>query len=89
MNNGSFTEKRIHIALLVLAAVIFALFSINTNIWFDECYSLAAVSHDISELPGVLMDDVHPFLYYFMLKAVFVVCGGSVIAMRLFSALGM
>lgn len=89
MNNGSFTEKRIHIALLVLAAVIFALFSINTNIWFDECYSLAAVSHDISELPGVLMDDVHPFLYYFMLKAVSVVCGGSLIAMRLFSALGM
>lgn len=86
---GFFTVKRVHIGVLVLAAVVFALFSINTNIWFDECYSLAAVSHDIQDLTSVLIDDVHPFLYYFMLKAVSLVCGGSVVAMRLFSAFGM
>lgn len=83
------TVKYIHIFILVFCAVLFALSSINTNIWFDECYSVAAVSNDISDTVGILTDDVHPFLYYFMLKALTVFTGDSIIAMRLFSALGM
>ncbi len=81
--------KRIHIAILIFCALLFALSSINTNIWFDECYSVAAVSNNVSDMVGVLTDDVHPFLYYFLLKAVHALTGGSIIAMRLFSALGM
>ena len=81
--------KRLHVVVLVLGAILFAAVSVNTNIWFDECYSLAAVSNSLSDMPRVLTDDVHPFLYYFMLKAVSFVTNGSLIAMRLFSALGM
>lgn len=81
--------KRMHVSVLILGAVIFALASINGNVWFDECYSIAAVSGSIAEMPSVLTDDVHPFLYYFMLKLAHVLTGGSLVAMRLFSALGM
>ncbi len=81
--------KLIHIAILIFCALLFALSSINTNIWFDECYSVAAVSNNASDMVGALTDDVHPFLYYFLLKAVHALTGGSIIAMRLFSALGM
>lgn len=89
MANSSYKIKRMHIAVLILGAVIFGFSSINGNVWFDETYSIAAVSHEITELSDVLIDDVHPFLYYFMLKALTLLTGGSLIAMRLFSALGM
>ncbi len=75
--------------MLAFGAIIFAFTSLNGNVWFDECYSLAAISHSGDELISVLTDDVHPFLYYFMLKAVSLVCGTSVPLLRLFSALGM
>ena len=89
MNDRSNLTKRIHIALLVMGAVIFASVSLSGNIWFDECYSVAAVSHSVFEMPKILLDDVHPFLYYVLLKAVSLLTGGNFTAMRLFSALGM
>lgn len=89
MTNCSRFTKRLHIAVLVFGAAVFAACAFNTNIWFDECYSVAAVSGDLSSLVPVLTDDVHPFLYYFLLKPVYHLGGGSLIVMRLFSALAM
>lgn len=89
MNNCPKAIKYTHIALLILGAMVFASVSLSGNIWFDECYSVAAVSQSVADMPGILLDDVHPFLYYIMLKAVSLLTGGSLVAMRLFSALGM
>lgn len=89
MSDTSPVIKRIHVFVLVLGAVLFASVSLNGNVWFDECYSIAAVSHGASSMARVLLLDVHPFLYYVLLKAVAYLTGGSMIAMRLFSALGM
>lgn len=89
MTKSSTLTKRLHIAVLIFGAALFSVCAANANIWFDECYSLAAVSCSASDIVSVLTDDVHPFLYYFLLKAVYHLTGHSLFAMRLFSAFGM
>ena len=53
--------------------------------WFDESYTIALVSHDISEIIRIDSNDVHPVLYYLLLKAVTCIFGNSILVARLFS----
>ena len=77
-----------HIVLLVIGTAIFTLFAFNKNIWFDEAYTIGLVRHGVADIFKLHIYDVHPFLYYFLLKIFTFVFGSSLLSMRLFSVIG-
>lgn len=60
----------------------------HEGIWFDESLSAAYASHSFKEILQLLSWDSHPPLYYFLLSLVRRIFGGSLFALRSFSALG-
>ena len=80
----------IALAALTLSVILFNLVAaFHGNIWFDESYSMALASHALPEIIAIGATDVHPVLYYVMLRIIYLVFGPSVLAMRLFSVCGM
>lgn len=83
------------VSLIALAALTHSVILFNLvaafhgNIWFDESYSMALASHALPEIIAIGATDVHPVLYYVMLRIIYLVFGPSVLAMRLFSVCGM
>lgn len=55
--------------------------------WYDEAYTINLVHQSFGHLWHVTANDVHPPLYYILLKLYTYICGDSVIALRIFSAL--
>lgn len=76
--------------LLVLFALVLAglgvLFLWNENFWLDEYFSIhLADTIDWAEIPAYTATDVHPPLYYYILKLFVTVLGHSHIVYRLAS----
>ena len=71
--------------ILIIAAIAYISLSFGTGLWYDEVYSMAMVRHSFSEICSITAQDVHPPLYYFMLKCFIAPFGYSVIAARVFS----
>jgi len=76
------------VVLLFIGAGFLLISAFQANIWFDESYSVAIVSHSFSEIWSIGSHDVHPVLYYWALHVVYLAFGSNIIAFRLFSALG-
>lgn len=55
------------------------------SIWFDESFTWRLIQFPISELISRTAADVHPPLYYILVKAWAVVFGSSILALRSFS----
>lgn len=81
-------ENVLHIALIVLGAILILIPAFHTNIWFDESYSVGLVKHSFGEIWTIGGNDVHPILYYWMLKIINLLFGSNIIAYRIFSAIG-
>jgi len=81
-------DRIVSIALLVVGGGFLLVSVFQSNIWFDESYSVAIASHSFSEIWSIGSHDVHPVLYYWMLHLVYLAFGSSIIAFRLFSVLG-
>ena len=81
-------ENILHIALIILGAILILIPAFHTNIWFDESYSVGLMNHSFSEIWTIGGHDVHPILYYWMLKIVNIIFGANIIAYRIFSAIG-
>ncbi len=79
--------KYIHILIIIMGAMFIAFSCFHTNLWFDESYSVAIVNHTFSEIWTIGSHDVHPVLYYEMLKIVGILTNNSILAYRLFSCL--
>lgn len=79
--------KYIHITLIVLGSIFVLLSSFHTNLWFDESYSVSMAKNSFADIWRIGSTDVHPVLYYFMLKVVGLLTGNSILAYRLFSAM--
>ena len=62
---------------------------INRTFWYDEAYTINLVRQSFGYLWHVTANDVHPPLYYILLKLYTYICGDSVVALRIFSALPM
>jgi hypothetical protein len=60
----------------------------DRSLWFDEACSWWTASFPLSELLRSVRHDVHPPLYFFVLKGWMAVWGDSVAALRLLSVLG-
>lgn len=64
------------VAFAAFLVVYAAQFIANQNFWLDEYYSIHLVELDWAEIPDFTAGDVHPPLYYYILKA-FVTLFGS------------
>ncbi len=85
MNN----KKKVHILFYILSACAGAVFLYLSakyySIWFDESFSYGMVQHDFTEIIRRTAYDVHPPLYYVLLKAWTLLFGDTQTAIRLFS----
>lgn len=77
-----------HVALFVACAALLVAGAMYDNLWFDEAYSVALAAHSAPELLRIAATDVHPPLYYLMLRVVWLLAGGRVWALRLLSVSG-
>ena len=75
--------------LLAVAAVAFvvfgAQFTTNGNFWLDEFFSIEMVKMDWTAIPAATAADVHPPLYYFILKLFVTLFGNAHIVYRIAS----
>ena len=81
-------ENILHIGLIILGTIFLLIPAFHNNIWFDESYSVAIVNHSFSEIWQIGSHDVHPILYYWMLKILNLIFGQNIIIYRLFSLIG-
>lgn len=81
------TNKKIHIAIIVLGIIFIFFTAFHQDIWFDESYSVAIARHDFADIWNITGHDVHPALYYWLLHIVGMLTNYSVLAYRLFSVL--
>ena len=77
----------IHLLVIVFGS-IFIFFSIfHENLWFDEAYSVGMANQTFTDIWKIGSDDVHPILYYWMLRVIKILTNGSIIGYRIFSAI--
>lgn len=81
-------ENLLHIAIILLGTILILIPAFHSNIWFDESYSVAISNHSFSEIWTIGGNDVHPILYYWMLKIINILFGSNIIIYRIFSVLG-
>ena len=80
--------KYIHIAIIILGIIFIALAAFHSNLWFDESYSVAiSNNHTFGEIWSIGGYDVHPILYYWILKIVSLIFGNNILAFRLVSVI--
>lgn len=76
----------IALALFALCLILFgALFTVNRNFWLDEYFSIELVKLDWWDIPAATAADVHPPLYYFILKFFLTLFGTDYIVYRIAS----
>ena len=83
----SITLKQWHIAMIVIGIIFVSLGAFHCNLWFDESYSVGLARHTFGEIWSIGGHDVHPILYYWMLRIVYLITGGSIMAYRIFSVI--
>lgn len=84
------STKRMTSIMISLMAISLFLFiaAYNDSFVFDEAYSMAMIQHSFFEIWKITAADVHPPLYYFMLKSFAFLFGNSLLTLRIFSVLG-
>lgn len=82
-----FIKKHAHLIIVILGSIFVSLSIFHENIWFDEAYSVAIVKHSFSEIWTIGGNDVHPILYYWLLKIIGICTGYSILAYRIFSCI--
>lgn len=81
--------KTWHIIVIILGAIFMLIGAFHSNIWFDEAYTVGLVRHSFLDIIKIGIHDVHPLFYYLILRLFTIFTGDSIIAMRIFSILGM
>ena len=81
-------ENWLFIAIILIGTIFLSIPAFHSNIWFDESYSVAIANHSFSEIWAIGSHDVHPILYYWMLKVINLIFGQNIMVYRIFSALG-
>ena len=77
-----------HIILLCVGGVFLLSCNLHQNIWFDESYSVALARTGFLDLIRDATEDVHPLLYYILLKLWSLIAGTSIVSLRIFSVIG-
>lgn len=92
MKNKTRKEK-LHIAIIIIGILFISLTAFHSNIWFDEAYSVGMAERTMGEIWNIGGYDVHPVLYYWMLRIVSLIANawgitgvaGKIIIYRIFS----
>ena len=89
-NKRKFLEKDniAHLSVIVLGALFFLFGCFQNSLWYDESYTVGLVSHSLFDSIKWAIYDVHPHLYYVMLKLFTMIFGNSLPVMRIFSTIG-
>ncbi len=83
--NTFIKENIFHILIIIAGTILMLIPAFHSNIWFDESYSVGIVTHSFVDIWKIGSHDVHPILYYWMLKVVSLLFGSNIIIYRLFS----
>lgn len=73
--------------LFFIGSILFLSLDFYKAFWYDEAYTINLVRQTFAYLWHVTANDVHPPLYYILLKLYTYVFGDSVVALRIFSTL--
>jgi 4-amino-4-deoxy-L-arabinose transferase-like glycosyltransferase len=76
------------IALFMGAILAYSLGLAHEGFWYDEAYSAAMVEHPMPEILSLAASDVHPPLYYLLLRCMRLMLGNSEASLRFLSVLG-
>lgn len=79
--------KIAHISTIIIGIIFISLGIFHNNAWFDEAYSIGIATHSYSEIWQIGGNDVHPILYYWILRIIGTLTSGSLIAYRIFSCI--
>lgn len=79
------SNKKLHIIIIVVGIIFICLGAIHTNLWFDESYSVGMANHNFDEIWTIGSHDVHPVLYYWILRITAILTGGGILTYRLVS----
>jgi uncharacterized membrane protein len=74
-------------AILFLASIIRFTDLVKRDFWYDEAFTGVAVKESFSNMITMIVNDVHPPMYYLALKAFSYFFSYSVYGIRLFSAI--
>ena len=88
--NDSFIKKyfwQLFYGLLLVFAVGYILLARNKGIWADEAYTLVMIKHSYKEIWRITAADVHPPLYYFILKLLTAPLGYNIFAAKIVSVI--
>lgn len=77
--------NKLHILIIILGIIFVCASGFHTNIWFDEGYSVGMANQTFIDIWKIGGNDVHPVLYYWLLRIVSILTEGSVLAYRIFS----
>lgn len=81
-------NNKLHILIIIIGTILLLIPAFHSNIWFDESYSVGIINHSFIDIWKIGGNDVHPILYYWLLKAISIIFGKNIIIYRLFSVLG-
>ena len=71
--------KTVHILIIILGILFILIPNFHTNLWFDESYSVAiSNNHNFGEIWEIGGHDVHPVLYYWILKIISLIFGNNI-----------
>ena len=73
--------------ILILAASIRFTGLVRRDFWYDEAFTGVAVKENFHDMIQMIINDVHPPLYYIALKSFAFFFSYSVFGIRLFSAI--
>ena len=82
--------QKVYKSIFVISCIIFLGCYIslifNENVWTDEAYTIRLIrKNTLTQIIAATADDVHPPLYYLMLKVFISIFGDSMITYKLFS----
>ena len=69
-------------SLCAVLLVVLAFCRMNDSVWFDESYTAYLIRGDFGEIWNLTALDVHPPVYYFLLKIWSLMFGTSAVALR-------
>lgn len=75
-------------SLFILETVILFFGLTHEGVWYDEACSVGIIRHPLPAIWDIVKGDVHPPLYFYILKVIVMLFGESVFAMRTVSVLG-
>lgn len=87
MKSKKINYKILYISIILLGTLFILISCFHSNMWFDESYSIAIAKHSFKEIWQIGSHDVHPVLYYIMIRIVMLITNNSIVCVRLFSCI--